>query len=412
MLILAITVLFALSVSALCSLLEATVLSLTPGQVNDLSRTHPRAGEIWRGFKAQIQKPIAVILVLNTAAHTIGATIAGAKFEEQFGSAGLIWFSILFTYLMLQFTEILPKTMGVRYNRRLAPLMARPIALLMRLLSPVLWFIYLVNKPFERAAGAQPNVSTLEEITALAGMARIGGLLGIHQERIIHGAARLSRLTAADVMIPARDVVMMSTEQTLSQALDVAYADPHTRFPIHEGTDRNAVIGYINFKELVHWPRSNPGDNQLMNIIRPVYFVSTDTRAPDLLKAFVDRHEHIAIVRSASNETLGLVTLEDVIEELVGELEDEFDRLPRMVHRLAGERWMVGGGVPMRELVTQTRLDIPPANGNLSEWLIDRFGKTPRTGATHREGGWDFTVRRMRRGKIYEVAISANSQNA
>jgi CBS domain containing-hemolysin-like protein len=126
------SVFIALMVSALCSLLEATVLSLSPGQVDDLARRSPGVGSIWQGFKAQIQKPIAVILILNTAAHTIGATLAGAAFEEQFGTAGLLWFSLLFTYMMLQFTEILPKTMGVRYARQLAPVIARPLAVLVR----------------------------------------------------------------------------------------------------------------------------------------------------------------------------------------------------------------------------------------------------------------------------------------
>lgn len=121
MLVFVVSVLAALLVSFLCSILEATVLSLTPRQVANLSSRQPKLGAVWQHFKAHIDRPIAVILILNTAAHTIGAAIAGAKFEELYGDEGILWFSLLFTYVMLQFTEILLKSLGVHYNRQLAP---------------------------------------------------------------------------------------------------------------------------------------------------------------------------------------------------------------------------------------------------------------------------------------------------
>ncbi len=406
MLILAASVLFALSISALCSLLEAAVLSLSPGQVDDLARRSPGVGAIWQGFKAQIQKPIAVILILNTAAHTIGATIAGAAFEDQFGVAGLVWFSLLFTYVMLQFTEILPKTMGVRYARQLAPMIARPLAMLVRLLSPVLWFIHLVNKPFERRKSKHGHDSnTLDEIAALARMARLGGLLGEHQERIIRGASRLSNLTTENVMIPAKDVAFLSNSQTLFDALIAAHNDPHTRFPIHEADDKNQVLGYVNFKEMIYWSRTNPQDPGFRGIIRPVHFVKPNVSAAQLLKVFVDQHEHMAIVQNDAGETLGLITLEDLIEELVGELEDEFDRLPRMLHRLSGGVWMVGGGVLMSELAMQLQEPKLAEPGTVGAYLLRQLGPQPKLADRLTSHGWDFLVRRLRRGKVFEVSV-------
>lgn len=405
MVIFFISVTVALAISALCSLFEAITLSLTPGQITDLAQKHPRAGEAWKGFKAHIDRPIAVILILNTAAHTVGATLAGAQFEQVFGSAGLIWFSLLFTYLMLQFTEILPKTLGVRYNRLLAPWVVPPLAILIRVLSPVIWLIHLVNRPFERGSN-QSTPSTLEEITALAGLARLGGLLGEHQERIIRGASRLSGMTAEQVMIPVNEVAFLSTNQTLSDAILYAHEDPHTRFPIHSEGNLDQVLGYVNFKEMIYWARTNPVHAGLRGIVRPVHYTTPETRASDLLKVFVDQHEHLAIVRSADGRTLGLVTLEDLIEELVGELEDEFDRLPRMLHSLSGGTWMVGGGFLVRDLANRLSVSLPNAEGTVSAWLIQRLGHIPRRGETHSEAGYDFLVRRTRRGKVFEVAIT------
>jgi CBS domain containing-hemolysin-like protein len=400
------SVLIALLVSAACSLAEAVLLSLGPAQVGQLTARSPRQGTIWRGLKENIERPIAVILIINTAAHTIGATVAGAQFELLFGHEWLAGFSILFTFLMLQFTEILPKTIGVYSNERLAPVIAVPLALLTRILAPVVWVLQLLNRPFERR-GRRTRLSPVEEMTALAGLARVSNLISAQQERIIKGTSHLLERHVRDLMIPIEQVTFISTGQDLSHAIITAHLDPHTRFPICEGDDRNQVLGYVNFKEMIYRLRTNPTDSSLHGIIRPVHFVTPEQPATELLRIFVERHEHMAIVRSAEGRTLGLVTMEDVIEELVGELEDEFDRLPRMFHPLRGGVWMVGGGMPVAELARRLDVTLPDAHGSVSAWLIRRMGRMPALNDLHREAGIEFMIRRTRRGKVFEVSVTA-----
>lgn len=406
MTLLIVSVLVALGVSFLCSVLEATLLSLTPSQVAELSSRYPRRGAIWQQFKAHIDRPISAILILNTAAHTIGATLAGAQFELVYGNKGLALFAVVFTWVMLQFTEILPKTLGVRFNMPVGLLAARPLAWLVRLLSPVITAIRWLNRPFEpKRTAAEPPV-TLTEIAALAGLARVSNLLTSHQEKIIRGTSQLASKRAQDVMIPVAEVTFLFTAQTVSEAIVAAHLDPHTRFPIGEGTDRNRVLGYVNFKELVARVHTNPTDPSLRGIIRPVHVAAPGDSAAELLKVFVERHEHMAIVRDAAGSTLGLITLEDVIEELVGELEDEFDRLPRMIHPLSAGTWMVGGGVPVTELAATLGLTLPDATGSVSGWLLRQLGPQATLNATYRVADTEFLIRRLRRGKIFEVAIT------
>ncbi len=406
MIILIASVIFALFISALCSLFEAAVLSLTPSQVANLSSRQPQIGAIWQNFKTHIERPIAVILILNTAAHTVGATLAGAQFEMLFGVEGIVLFSLVFTYLMLQFTEILPKTLGVRFNSRLAPMIAYPLAFLMRLFKPLISFIHFVNKPFAPKRPPSQTPATLEEISALAGLARLSNLINPQQERIIQGAFRLSEKRVHEVMIPVEQATFLSASQSLTDAIITAHLDPHTRFPICEGDDRNRVLGYVNFKEIIYHARTNPADCSLCGIIRPVHFVTPEESAAELLKVFVERHEHIAIVRGKNGKTLGLVTLEDVIEELVGELEDEFDRLPRLFHQFSGGTWMVGGGVLVEEVASKLGLALPDAHGTISAWLIRQFGRVPQVNEIHQIGGTAFMIRRTRRGKVFEVAVT------
>ena len=397
------SVCLALFVSALCSLMEATLLSLTPSQVAQLSQRRPKLGAIWQDFKSRIDRPIAAILLINTAAHTIGASIAGSQFDELFGDEWILVFSLVFTYLMLQFTEILPKTLGVKHNRLLALLIARPLAAAVTVLAPVLYLVQWV--PFK---GGRRNQATpaAEEIAALAGAARLSKQISSQQERIIKGGVSLSRLNVRNVMLPSEDISFLSTAQTTSDALITAHLEAHTRFPICEGDDRDRVVGYVNFKELVYHMRVNPNDSSLAGIIRPIHFVAPDDPASELLKAFVEQHVHMAIVRDCEGRTLGLVTLEDLVEEFVGELEDEFDRLPRMFHVLRGGTWMIGGGTPMSQVASELKLAVPDAVGSVSAWLMQRFGCMPKPGAQIREGGAVFSVRRVRRGKIFEVAVS------
>jgi len=399
----------ALLISFLCSLAEATFLSLTPSQVADISQKRPRIGAIWRRFKESIEKPIAVILLINTTAHTMGASIAGAEFDELYGDEWIAVFSLVFTFAMLQFTEILPKTLGVRYNREFAVLVGPPLAAMVRVLSPILRLLYWVNRPFEGRRARRETASTTEEIATLASYARLSQQIGHHEERIIHGASRLAEVAARDVMIPAEQIAFLSDGQTAQDAFIAAHLEAHTRFPVCAAGDHDRVLGYVNFKELVYSLHVNPLEPSLRGIIRPVHFTEPDGSASDLLRTFVDEHVHMAIVREG-DRTIGLVTLEDLVEELVGELEDEFDRLPRMIHPLAGGVWMVGGGSPAADVLGRLGLPAEGVQGSLSSWLLERVGPQPLPGTVYRTSGHEFTVRRVRRGRIFEVSILPSRQ--
>lgn len=401
-----ISVFAAMSVSFLCSLLEATLLSLTPAQLADVASRRPKLGAIWQTFKTNIERPISVILVLNTAAHTIGASVAGSQFDDIFGNRWIWVFSLVFTFLMLQFSEILPKTLGIRFNRELAGFIARPLNVSITIFTPLLRLIHWINRPFEAKRDFAAPVTTADEISALAGLARLSNQINFHQERIIKGASRLAALKSQDVMIPAEQVAFISTSQTLADAVIAAHIDCHTRYPVCEDNDRNRVVGYINFKEMIYFMRTNPNDSSLKGIIRPVHFALPDDSAAELMKVFVDQHVHIAIVRDKAGKTLGMVTLEDLVEELVGELQDEFDRLPRMFHALSGGIWMVGGGMPMSELSGRLQLPLPASQETLSAWLYHRLGHIPKPADVHKEASAEFTVRRVRRGKVFEVAVN------
>ncbi|MCX5634667.1 MAG: CNNM domain-containing protein [Planctomycetota bacterium] len=406
MIVLILSVLIALSVSFLCSLLEAVVLSVTPSQIAAISIKKPKLGAIWQGFKTHIQRPIALILVLNTAAFTIGATVAGAQFSEIFGHKWVWLYSLVLTFVMVQFTEILPKTLGVRFNRELAGVIAGPLNSVLKVLTPFLRLVHWINHPFEGKKGSSSFVATAEEIAAMAGLARLSNQISSHQERIIRGASHLARHKVYEVMIPVEQIAFLSTSQTLVEAVIAAHMDIHTRFPVCEKNDKNNVVGYVNFKEMIYFMRTNPQDPSFRGIIRPVHFAGPDESAADLLRVFVEQHIHIAIVRDKNGVTLGFVTLEDLVEELVGEIEDEFDKLPRMFHALSSGTWMVGGGVSMAEVAKGLNNPKLESTEKVSVWLSNALSRPPKPGDIYRQAGVEFAVRRVRRGQVFEVSVT------
>ncbi len=403
--------LLAFSVSFFCSLMEAALLSLSPGELAGLEKRMPRIGRITRGFKEQIELPVTVILTLNTIAHTVGATIVGAEVALLFGEKLIGVASGIFTYLMLQFTEILPKSLGVHFNIRIMELSALPLQFFIVVLRPVITLLRFINKPFEKK-GTPAHGAALDEIVALAGYARLANQISTKQADIITGATLLNRKTAKDLMIPVEQITFLSASHTLTDAIITAHLDPHTRFPVMEGNDRNKILGYVNFKELVYRMRTNPADPTLKGIIRQLRFVREDTSCHQLMKAFVDEHEHMSLVQNPAGQTVGLITLEDLVEELVGELGDEFDTLPKMLHPLSKGVWIVGGGLSMQTLANKLNVPAIASGETLSVWMLQRLGHTPAIDDRIRTDGLEFNIRRIRRGKIFEVLITPDTISA
>lgn len=406
MITLIISVSIALFISGLCSLLEAALLSITPSQLAQVRRHNPRVGDLCRQLKHGIENSIAVILICNTAAHTIGAAVAGSAFDNIFGSRWLGLFSLGFTLVMVQYTEILPKTLGVRFNAQVMKSAAYPLHILVIVLKPLIRLTHFINRPFERKYAGGPT--TTEEISALAALARSSQQISSRQERIINAVPQLSKRTAAQIMIPVENISFLSTNQTLSDAINCTGTEFHTRYPVCESGDRDRVVGYVNFKEVVATFRSNTEKKTLTDILRPISFADPGESASALLERFVSQHCHMAIVRANTGRTLGLITLEDIVEELVGDLDDEFDPLPRTFYAPAEATWIVGGGISLTQVRRDTGLLLPRRSEPVAVWFSRMLKRQPRIGDLYRHGNVELCVRKVRRGRVLEFTVKRN----
>ncbi len=400
MLVLIAAIFTAISVSFFCSLLEACLLSLSNADLAAIDDKKPAVAQIWKHFKENIQKPIAVILIINTLSYTIGAAIAGSQFTSLFGKKWIALFSLGLSLALFQWTEILPKTLGVRYRRGIATLTGLPLRFMVRLFGPFVTLTEWLNKPFEDRK-AKTSEGAAHEISLLARFAVLTDQITREQESIIARSVDMSALRVCDIMVERENMNVLSTQMTLQEGLLAAHIHRHTRYPLTQAGDLDRIVGYVNFKDIVGALRLSLANPTLAGVSRPIAFVHSQARIPELLKKLTHGYQHMAVVQDDGGRTMGLVTLENVVEVIVGQLEDEYDTPPDYIIQLSEHRFRIGGSVMLSQLRRQFGDPIPDAQRTIGDWLV----VNGRPVKDREAGPFAFHVRKITRGKIHDVIL-------
>ena len=363
-----------LVVSFLCSIFESVLLSLTRPQIEVLGRRHERAARLLARFKENMDVPIAAILILNTAAHTIGAAVAGASYSSVFDPATLWIFSIIFTLAVLLLTEIIPKTLGVSYATLIAAPVAHGIQFLTVILRPMVAVSEAISRSLRR--GAVVPVTSPEEIRLLAWLGQLRGAVGPLTAGMVVGATQLRHLHADDIMLPRENVRFLSADMNRDEAIAYARESGHSRFPFSPSGDFDDVSGVVLVKDLLYWLLQNDGAEIDWNaLLQESLVVPNSVPLPQLLKTFQDSQRHLAIVVDEYGSVEGIVTLEDVLEEIVGDIRDESDVIVEEFLDKPDGTLVVRGNVDMRKLCTRlgiawdTGLEVSTVSGLVTEIL-------------------------------------------
>jgi putative hemolysin len=305
--------------SFFCSLTESILLSLNPLTINKLKKRQPHAAEAWTRMKRNISRPIAAILILNTIAHTGGATVAGGAFTEIFGKHALWIFSAIFTLTILLGTEILPKIIGVTFRDTLAPLVAQPLLTMTNLLRPLIYVIEIMFRRLSREH--EGDQITTADIITLASIARSGKVIGLEQENIIINAIRLNHTTVEKVMIPAGRVDFIKDTDHIDVILDKALQSGRTRYPITTTGQSTDISQFINIKGVLPLLRGQSGQLTLQR--RPLLNVQATDTLISALKIMLATRQHMLAVLGKNQKSVGIITLEDISAELLGaDIED------------------------------------------------------------------------------------------
>ena len=319
---------FAMLASALCSLFEAVLYSVPMSHIEGLSEDKARSGAILRELRQNVERPIAAILSLNTIANTAGAAVAGAAFDALYGHRNLAYFTAALTLAILVFSEVVPKTVGVIHCRRLSEIIARPLRFLVVLFTPLVWLCGLVSKLVSK--GHSSEAVSGKEVIAMARMGQKSGRIDQDQVKVIENILRLEQKVARDIMTPRSVIVAHGVNTSVAEAREDPGVLEHSRIPVYDQSAED-MVGYVHRRDVLTAIADDKDDMKLEVITNPVRFVLDNMPIAQILKHALKEREHIFIVIDDHGTVVGLITLEDILEEILGEeIIDEFDRVVDM----------------------------------------------------------------------------------
>jgi CBS domain containing-hemolysin-like protein len=331
----------AIVTSFLCSLWEAVLLSITPSYAQIQLQKGTQLGRRLQAFKEDIDRPLAAILTLNTIAHTVGAIGVGDQAAKIWADAhplitGLLVPAVM-TLAILVLSELIPKTLGANYWQQLAPLTARSLAWLVRLLGPLVWFSQLITSKLKKK-----EVGSAFSRSDFVAMADIGAQHGIFKEQeseIITNLLKFRSVSARDVMTPRTVMRSSGSTETLGEFFAKNREQRFSRIPLYENESPDQIIGYVLKDQVLASIVDGHTERPLASLKREIIAVPDDYPILELFNRFLSAHEQIALVVDEFGGTDGIVTMEDVIETLLGiEIVDESDRTVDM-QVLARRSW-------------------------------------------------------------------------
>lgn len=320
-----------LLVSFVCSILEAALLSLTPSYIAQQKLTRPRLYERLKELKDKVDQPLAAILTLNTVAHTVGATGVGAQVTLVFGNGYLGIASAVMTILILVLSEILPKTMGARYWPQIAPFLPPLLGAMILLLKP---FILLSDMIMRLFGGKEPEHDIRQEIKALTLLGRELNKLDEDEQRVISNILDLHEIRVRDIMTPRTVVASVLPQQDIASFREQIRESQFSRYPVVD--EDEAPLGVI-----FRYDALSAEDLQapVSSIMKPVKVVPESTSVESLMTQLMQDRQHLCLIYDEFGGWRGLVTLEDIMETIIGKpIMDETDDIPNM-RRFAKRRW-------------------------------------------------------------------------
>lgn len=393
-------------ISFTCSIFESVLLCCTNGYISLLKKKNPAAGQILGDLKLRIDRPLAAILTLNTAAHTFGAAGVGAKVVELYGDHWLAFASIMLTLTMLFITEMIPKTLGALYWKKLAPFSAYSIKFLITLTYPFVISFEYVARLLSRGK-AQEKI-TGEEIKHILEEGTQAGVIKEIEHDMVESIFRLGNRRVNILMIPRMDIEWIdihTSPEELQKRLDDT---PHNRFPVCDH-ELDEVIGLVTSKDILNHVLSS-GTLDLKAVIKPPLFVPENMRIVQLLEIFKKTPDHLALVTDEYGGIQGLITLHDVLESIVGDVPST-SILPetQIIQRKDGS-WLVDGMLPIDELKEQFNIDKFPEEEKgtyrtLGGFCMRQMGSIPTVGDTFTWHKFRFKVVKMDGRRVEKVLI-------
>ncbi len=404
-----------LSLSAFFSGSEIAYFSLSSATVDRFRRSRKRAEQRIATLLTNPRQLLITIVVGNTLVNITTASLA-AILTERISRAmqvsqhlGLIVDVIVVTFVILIVSEILPKVIAVRDAEHYARQSCRLLSLFYYLIFPVSYFLARFTRFLQKRMGFTEDKAFLteEELKTLVEIGEEHGTLQKDEREMIHSIFEFGETTVKEIMVPRTDMVCVEASTTLTDLMKLVKTKLHSRIPVYKGRIDN-VIGILYVKDLLPYLTKRRRERlDLEKLVRPAYFVPEQKKIDELLREFQKERIHMALVVDEYGGIAGLVTLEDIIEEIVGEIQDEYDKEAPLYKKIDDNTFIVDGRMPLEEVNEALHLNLPTEEGfeTISGFILSKLGALPKEKEKVEYDGYIFIVERVTRNRIIKVRI-------
>jgi len=361
-----------------------------------------------------IERPhdlLVTLLIGISLVNIAGAGLAAHLAHQLVGpTLGPVVEMLGMIVLVTTFGEVLPMTLAVKYPERFLAVVRRPVAWLGAILAPLRVVLggltSLTVQLIGRDRRGQPELSE-DELRTLVDVGASEGVVEREEREMIHKVFELEDTLVRTVMVPRTDMFCLDVETPRGEILPALRENLHSRVPVYDGS-LDVIVGILYTKDLLPYVATGlPVDFEPRAHLHPPYFVPESKRADALLQEFQAKKLHMAIVVDEYGGTAGLVALEDLLEELVGEIADEYDEPERLLQRLDDSTFRVSGKLPVEDLNVATGLHLPNESfDTVGGWVLDLFGRVPRKGERRKTPELTVTVEKVERTRVVEVLIA------
>lgn len=397
--------------ASLASATETALTSVSRLRVRHLADEGGQAAAVLERLQRDPNRFLSTVLVLNTVALILASfatTLLSIQFvPRQFGFWGNLLVSLALSIFLLIFAEVTPKTVAIRRAERLALLAAGPVDRVAAFLRPVLWFITLVSRAITGGRAARAPYLTEEELMTVLHMSEEQGVIEEEEREMIHGIIQIGDKLVREVMIPRTDVTAIPHDAGLDEILKVFREHRHTRLPVYKD-DLDHIIGLVNVKDLLLALTSGVDGFKLEKVLRPIRYTPQSKKVDELLHQMQTEKVHMMVVLDEYGGTAGVVTLEDLLEEIVGEIRDEYDAAEEEpVVMVSDCEAIVDARFSMAELNEMLKLGLEESEDydSVGGYVYATLGEVPETGATFDSGQVQWTVEKVKERRIEKVRL-------
>ncbi|MBC7578471.1 HlyC/CorC family transporter [Tardiphaga sp.] len=406
-------VLGCLLVSAFFSASETALTAASRASMLRLSKQGNREAGVVTGLFAMRGRMIGALLLGNNISNIAASALATGLFTAWFGDVGVLYATGVMTVLVVIFAEVLPKTVAINAPDRVSLLVARPMMVMVIFLAPLLMLIEAIVRVLMRLVGIplghnQPILSPTERLRSAVDLIHQEGGVEKQDRDMLGGLLDLNELQVSDVMVHRTEMVMINADLPSEELVREVLATEYTRIPLWRDKPEN-IVGVLHAKDLLRAIRASEGDMSKIDvstIALPPWFVPEMRPVSDQLKAFRRRKTHFALVVDEYGEVEGMVTLEDILEEIVGDISDEHDVVVAGVRAQSDGSVVVDGSVPIRDLNRALDWHLPDAEATTVAGLVIHEARSiPERGQSFTFHGFRFRVLRRERNRITALRI-------